>query len=405
MLNFNDTQKAFAYKSNNELKKAKFLFGLMQYNALVKLGTLLTPAALKIKLPIKGLIRKTLFQQFVGGASLEESSPVISNLEKENVSVILDYGVEGGEYDDEKYDHSLNEFINVIRFAATKKNAPFISVKLTGLASTNLLEKLNLNAYERFEFVTDQVMSDQVAALDSSQKEAWNKLVNRADVICDTANQCGVGIMIDAEETWIQDPIDYIAILMSRKYNKNKAVVYNTIQFYRHDRVSFMHAAHQDSLQHGYQFAVKIVRGAYMEKERARAQKLHYTSPIHSDKKSVDKDYDQAIEFLSQLQPNASLIIASHNEKSTQLAVTLSQKQEKSDKRGDLHFSQLYGMSDHLTFNLAYEGYDVSKYLPFGPIEEVIPYLMRRAQENSSVAGQTNRELTLIKEECKRRGI
>ena len=405
MLNFNDTQKAFAYKSNEELKKARFLFGMMQYNALVKLGTLLTPAALKIKLPIKGLIRKTLFQQFVGGASLEESSTVISNLEKEKVSVILDYGVEGGEYNDEKYDHSLNEFIKVIRFAATKKNAPFISVKLTGLTSTNLLEKLNLNAYEHFEFVSDQQMNEKIARLNPSEKDAWNKLLNRADMICDTANQCGVGIMIDAEETWIQDPIDYIAILMSRKYNKNRAVVYNTIQFYRHDRISFMHAAHLDSLQHGYQFAVKIVRGAYMEKERARAQKLNYTSPIHSDKKSVDHDYDQAIEFLSQLKPSSSLIVASHNEKSTQLAVTLSKKQETADNQGKLHFSQLYGMSDHLTFNLASEGYDVSKYLPFGPIEEVIPYLMRRAQENSSVAGQTNRELTLIKEECKRRGI
>ncbi|MEY2595222.1 MAG: hypothetical protein RI965_494 [Bacteroidota bacterium] len=405
MLNFNDTQKAFAYKSDEELKKARFLFGLMQYNALVKLGTLLTPLALKIKFPIKGIIRKTLFQQFVGGASLEESSPVISNLEKEKVSVILDYGVEGGEYNDEKYDHSLNEFIKVIRFASTKKNAPFISVKITGLSSTNLLEKLNLNAYEHVEFVSDQKMNEKINALDSSEKDAWNKLLKRTDIICDTACQCGVGIMIDAEETWIQDPIDYITILMSRKYNKSNAVVYNTIQFYRHDRISFMHASHQDSVQHGYQFAVKIVRGAYMEKERARAQKLNYSSPIHSDKKNVDHDYDQAIEFLTQHESAPSLIVASHNEKSTQLAVTLSQKKETADKQLKLHFSQLYGMSDHLTFNLASEGYDVSKYLPFGPIEEVIPYLMRRAQENSSVAGQTNRELTLIKEECKRRGI
>lgn len=405
MLNFNDTQKAFAYKSDEELKKARFLFGIMQYNFLVKIGTLLTPLALKIHLPIKGLIKKTLFQQFVGGASLEESSIVINTLDKEKVSVILDYGVEGGEYDDEKYDHSLNEFIKVIRFAATKKNAPFISVKLTGLSSTALLEKLNLNAYKQFEFVSDNKMNEKIASLGSSDKDAWHKLINRAYKICETASECGVGIMIDAEETWIQDPIDYIAIMMSKKFNKNKAVVFNTIQFYRHDRISFMHASYEDSLQNGYTYAVKIVRGAYMEKERARAEKMNYPSPIHSDKKSVDRDYDQAIAFLSEEALSSSLIVASHNEDSTQLAVALSSKKKSSDKNQMLHFSQLYGMSDHLTFNLASEGYQVSKYLPFGPIEEVIPYLMRRAQENSSVAGQTNRELTLIKEECNRRGI
>ena len=400
MLNFNDTQKAFAYKSDNELKKARFLFGIMKYNSLVKIGTVLTPLALKIHLPIKGLIRKTLFQQFVGGASLEESSAVINTLDREKVSVILDYGVEGGEYDDEKYDHSLNEFIKVIRFAATKKNAPFISVKLTGISSTSLLEKLNLNAYQQFEFVSDQRMKDKIASLDSSEKEAWDKLINRANIICEVANESGVGIMIDAEETWIQDPIDYIAMLMSRKFNKSKAVVYNTIQFYRHDRIAFMHASHQDSLQNEYIYAVKIVRGAYMEKERARAERYNYPSPIHLNKNNVDLDYNQAIEFLSQNATSSSLIVASHNEESTQLAVMLSQNKQQS-----LHFSQLYGMSDHLTFNLASEGFLVSKYLPFGPIEEVIPYLMRRAQENSSVAGQTNRELSLINEECKRRGI
>ena len=400
MLNFNDTQKAFAYKSDKELKKARFLFGIMKYNSLVKIGTVLTPLALKIHLPIKGLIRKTLFQQFVGGASLEESSAVINTLDREKVSVILDYGVEGGEYDDEKYDHSLNEFIKVIRFAATKKNAPFISVKLTGISSTSLLEKLNLNAYQQFEFVSDQRMKDKIASLDSSEKEAWDKLINRANIICEVANESGVGIMIDAEETWIQDPIDYIAMLMSRKFNKSKAVVYNTIQFYRHDRIAFMHASHQDSLQNEYIYAVKIVRGAYMEKERARAERYNYPSPIHLNKNNVDLDYNQAIEFLSQNATSSSLIVASHNEESTQLAVLLSQNKQQS-----LHFSQLYGMSDHLTFNLASEGFHVSKYLPFGPIEEVIPYLMRRAQENSSVAGQTNRELSLINEECKRRGI
>ncbi len=404
MLNFNNTQKAFAYKTDEELRKARFLFGLMQYNPLVKLGTLLTPLALKLHLPIQGLIKKTLFKQFVGGISLESSSSVIKTLEQENVSVILDYGVEGGEYDDEKYDQSLEEFLKVIRFAATKKNAPFISVKLTGLSSTSLLEKLNLSAYNQFEFVSDKIMLEKITTLSDADKNAWEKLIARANTICQTASECGIGIMIDAEETWIQDPIDYIAMLMSRKHNKKKAIVYNTIQFYRHDRMSFMYASYQDSIEYSYVYAVKIVRGAYMEKERARAEKLKYTSPIHIDKISVDKDYNQAIQFLTE-QKSTSLIIASHNEESTQLAATLSAQKIASNSEQSIHFSQLYGMSDHLTFNLASEGYLVSKYLPFGPIEEVIPYLMRRAQENSSVAGQTSRELTLIKQECKRRGI
>ena len=404
MLNFNDTQKAFAYKSDKELKKARFLFGVMQYNALVKIGTVLTPLALKLQLPIKGLIRKTLFQQFVGGESLEASSNVISTLEKENVSVILDYGVEGGEYTDEKYDQSLQEFIKVIRFAATKKNAPFISVKLTGLGSTALLEKLNLNAYQEFEFVSDQTMNEKINSLNSHEKEAWNKLINRTNAICETAYECGVGIMIDAEETWIQDPIDYIALLMSRKFNKEKAVVYNTIQFYRHDRISFLHASYKESIQNNYKYAVKIVRGAYMEKERARALKLNYRSPIHANKIEVDADYNKAIHFCLEQPGSISMIVASHNEESTLLAFDLYQK-DKINKQHSLHFSQLYGMSDHLTFNLASEGQSVSKYLPFGPIQEVIPYLMRRAQENSSVSGQTSRELFLLRKECKRRGF
>lgn len=402
MLNFNDTEKAFAYKTDQQLKKARFLFGIMQFNGLVKLGTILTPFALKIHLPIKGIIKNTLFEQFVGGTSLEASSAVISMLENQKVDVILDYGVEGGEYDDDRYDASLEEFIKVIRFAATKKNAPFISVKLTGLASTKLLSKLNLNAYEAFEFVSDQRMNEKLALLDVHEKAAWEKLVKRTEKICSIASELGVGIMIDAEETWIQDPIDHIALKMSRKFNQKKSVVYNTLQFYRHDRIAFMHAAYQDSLDHGYQFAVKIVRGAYMEKERARAEKLQYRSPIHLNKVAVDKDYNEAIDFLIQHHITCSVIVASHNENSTLKAVQLSIQENAQDA---LHFSQLYGMSDNLTFNLASDGYHVSKYLPFGPVEEVIPYLLRRAQENSSVAGQTSRELSLIREECKRRGI
>ena len=405
MLNFNDTEKAFAYKTNKQLKKATRLFSLMQYGALVKMGTVLTPLALKWHLPIKGIIKNTLFDQFVGGASLEASSPVIEMLHQHHVDVILDYGVEGGEYNEKKYDHSLEEFLKVIRFAATKKNTPFISVKITGITSFALLEKLNLSHYQSFEFVSDDVMTNKINLLTKEEKTAWENLLQRAEKICQTASETGVGVMIDAEESWIQDPIDYVTILLSRKFNKNKSVVYNTLQFYRHDRMSFMREAYQDSLQHNYTFAVKIVRGAYMEKERARAQQQNYPSPIHENKSRVDHDYNEAISYCMGENKSISLIVASHNEESTQWAITSAEKNNIPQQKDRLHFSQLYGMSDNLTFNLADKGFSVSKYLPFGPIDEVIPYLMRRAQENSSVSGQTNRELMLLKQECKRRGI
>ena len=406
MLNFNDTVRAFAYKSNKQIVKATRLFSLMNVAPLVKLGTVLTPLALKWKLPVKGLIRSTLFEQFVGGESLEQSSPVIDMLEKHHVDVILDYGVEGGEYNEEKYDHALEEFLKVIRFASTKKNAPFISVKLTGLTSFALLQKLNLSSYKTYEFITDEKMNEKLNSLFAHEKNAWQKLIQRTTKICETAQNLGVGVMIDAEESWIQDPIDYVALMMSRIFNTNNPVVYNTIQFYRHDRMQFMKDAHGDSIDKKYRFAIKIVRGAYMEKERARAAELDYPSPIHIDKKSVDADYNEAIQFCLGASNPVSLIVASHNEESTLLAVEYSTKIGRNpNDHNTLHFSQLYGMSDNITFNLAAEGFSVSKYLPFGPIHEVIPYLMRRAQENSSVSGQTNRELMLLRRESRRRCI
>lgn len=404
-LNFDNTEKAFAYKSDRQLKRARFLFSAMQFAPLVKLGTQLTPWAIKSGLPIKGLIKNTLFQQFVGGESLENTDGVLSMLDKFKVQVILDYGVEGGEHADEHYDHELQTFMKVLSFAATRKNIPFISIKVTGLASSELLEKLNVSIGKPYSANFEQTIERAIAELDNNDQASWNKLLNRAEILCNHASSLGIGVMIDAEESWIQDPIDYITMLMMAKFNKDKVVVYNTIQLYRKDRLAFLKAGYTHATMHGYWPGFKLVRGAYMEKERKRAENLGYSSPIQENKIATDKDYNLALELAFEHIQKASVIVASHNEESSLLAAQLANQKNIVANHQHLHFSQLYGMSDNLTFNLADAGFNVSKYLPFGPVEEVIPYLMRRAQENSSVSGQTSRELHLLKKECRRRGI
>jgi len=405
VLNFEDTEKAFAYKSDSQLKKAKFLFSAMQFSPLVKIGSRLTPWAIKIGLPVKGIIKHTLFEQFVGGESLEDTAAVLNMLDNFRVQVILDYGVEGGEYGDSKYDIETEIFIKVLAFSATRKNIPFISIKVTGLSSKSLLEKLNVTIGKPTSDKIENLIPSEIKKLGEENLKAWENLVKRTEKICSTAASLGVGVMIDAEESWIQDPIDYIAFLMMEKFNKEKVVVYNTIQLYRSDRLQFLSDSYAHAEMNNYHVGLKLVRGAYMEKERERAEKAGYPSPIQLDKSSTDKDYNEAIQLGFEKIDTCSVIIASHNEFSNLFAADLAQKKGIALNHKHLHFSQLYGMSDNLTFNLADAGFNVSKYLPFGPLEEVIPYLMRRAQENSSVSGQTSRELQLIYKEYKRRGI
>ena len=404
-INFNNTEKAFAYKTDRDLKRARFLFSVMQFAPLVKLGTQITPWAIKSSLPVKGIIKNTLFKQFVGGETLEETVGVADMLEKFNVQVILDYGVEGGEGDEDKYEAEANYFIKVIQFAATRKNIPFISIKITGLVSSLLLEKLDttLSANSIEPLVTR--FTSKLEQLSQEEKGQWEQLIARTVRLCQAASDAGIGIMIDAEESWIQDAIDVVATQMMAQFNLGKVVVYNTIQLYRSDRLSYLSDALQEAEQAGYLAGLKLVRGAYMEKERARAMELGYPSPIQPSKESTDRDYDAAVTICIKKIELVSIIIASHNEKSNLLAANESRSKHLSAKHPHLHFSQLYGMSDNLTFNLADAGYNVSKYLPFGPVHEVIPYLMRRAQENSSVAGQTGRELELINREFTRRKI
>jgi len=390
-LSLNNTENAFAYKSNKDLRKAKWLFSVIQNPWIVSLGTRLTPVLMKSGLPINGIIRNTIFNQFVGGETLEESARVTKMLGAYGVQVILDYGVEAKE-GDESFDEVTEQFIKAIEFAATQDNVPFVSVKLTGLSSMHLLERLN-EAPRLRSGVHDSESDDA----------AWSKLKERMFAICDVAEENGVGILIDAEETWIQDPIDRLAMELMAIYNKGKVVVYNTFQLYRSDRLHFLQLSHKIAAEGNFILGAKLVRGAYMEKERARAEKLGYPSPIQVDKAATDADFDKAVTYCVDHIDQIALIVASHNEASNLNCAQLMQIKGLENKHPHIHFSQLYGMSDHITFNMASEGYKVSKYLPFGPLQDVVPYLMRRAQENSSVNGQTNRELLLIRQEIARR--
>lgn len=390
-ISFDNTENAFAYKSSKELKSAKFLFSTMGYPWFVQLGTRLTPFIMKTGLPVHGIIRKTIFKQFVGGETLAETAGVGAVLGKYGVQVILDYGVEGKEGED-SFDHATEEFIRVINYAATQKNIPFISIKVTGLARFALLQTLN-EAPRLRSGIHDHEM----------EVDEWDRVRERMYTICEVAAEKGVGVLIDAEESWIQDPIDRLTMEMMELFNKEKVVVYNTIQLYRHDRLHFLKLSHQIAQQKGFLLGVKLVRGAYMEKERARAREMGYPSPIQPDKAASDSDYDMAVRYAIEHIDQLAVIIASHNEESNLLAAQLLDQKGLAHNHPHIHFSQLFGMSDNITFNLAKEGFSVSKYLPFGPIRDVIPYLMRRAQENSSVSGQTGRELALIKRELERR--
>lgn len=401
-LSFENTENAFAYKDDGALRRAHLLFQAMSHPLLVSWGTRLTSWAMKAGLPIGQLLRSTLFPQFVGGETLEATAPVAAMLGEHGVQVILDYGVEGGAGTEEAREQACAEFLRVVDYAATQPNIPFISIKVTGIARFTLLEKLDRSV----EAHAGPLMKRYEQALESLTQEEqfeWQQVHERLGRICARAAEKGVGVLVDAEETWIQDPVDMLTLLMMDRYNKGRAVVFNTAQLYRHDRLAFVVDSLESAAQRGFLLGVKLVRGAYMEKERARALQRGYPSPIQQDKSTTDRDFNEAVQScLSQLE-HASVIIATHNEQSNLLAVEQLAAKGWSIDHPHVHFSQLYGMSDHITFNLAKAGCRVSKYLPFGPFDDVVPYLLRRAQENTSVAGQTGRELLLLQKEMARR--
>jgi proline dehydrogenase len=395
---FDDAKTAFASKSDEQLKNARFIFECMTKPWLVRLGLRLTPLALKFGLPVKGIIRRTIFSQFVGGETLEDTSTVVENLAKFNVKVILDYGVEGKEGEKE-FDHAADEFIRVIDYAATQPNIPYMSIKLTGLSRFGLLEKVNHVAVYS-DIVRGKIAFDK---LDENEKAEWKRVVARLTKICSAAAKYNVGVLIDAEESWIQHAEDALATMMMMRFNTQKPVIFNTAQLYRHDRLQYIRDFCSFAKQNNFIPAMKLVRGAYMEKERARAEEMNYPSPIHATKTDTDNDFNTAVSFCLSPENNMHIVIGSHNEYSNLLATQIMKKLGLPLNDPRIHLSQLYGMSDNITFNLAKAGCNASKYLPFGPIKDVIPYLMRRAQENSSVSSQTRRELQLIKKELKRR--
>ncbi len=385
VVNFENTQIAFESRTDAGLKKAKFLFKSMGNPWLTKIGITLTQIALKYNFPIHSLIRNTIFEQFCGGETLAEAGETAKKLEKYGISVIMDYGVEG-KSNEEEYEKTVNTFIETIQFSANKSYIPFISLKITGFARFELLEKLH-----KHENLTDL------------EGKEFDRVFERIDKICKCAFDHQKMILIDAEESWIQGPVDVMADDMMRKYNTDQTIVFNTFQLYRHDRLEFLKESFQKACKNGYLLGAKLVRGAYMEKERIRAKELGYESPIQTDKLATDKDYDLGISFCLDHHQQICLFVGTHNEKSCEFAVEKMMSMGISADSGKVYFSQLFGMSDNISFNLSRLGYPVSKYLPYGPVKDVIPYLMRRAQENTSVAGQTGRELSLISKELNRR--
>jgi proline dehydrogenase len=384
---FDNTEIAFQYRNNKELKRARFLFSSMGHPALTKIGIKLTQFAISWRLPIKGLIKYTLFDQFCGGETMEEAAKTAATIGEYGVQTILDYGVEGKE-SEEDFDNAVPEFIKAIKFAASQKHIPFISIKITGFAWFALLEKVHSGA-----------------TLNADEAAAWKRVYDRIDRICKAAYDNNIMVLVDAEESWIQKPVDELADAMMAQYNKTKAIIYNTFQLYRHDRLEFLKESYNNARSKGYILGAKLVRGAYMEKERARAAEKGYPSPIQPDKQSSDMDFDSAAHYCLQHLDSLALFVGTHNEASCLKVVRYMQEHNLPASTDRVYFSQLYGMSDNISFNLAHSGYHVAKYLPYGPVKDVLPYLMRRAQENTSVAGQTGRELSLINKEIKRRKL
>ena len=384
-INFDDTATAFAYRTDGELKNSHFVFTSMSKPWMVKLGTVMTNLALKMKLPVKGIIKKTIFNQFCGGESIKDCSKMITRLGDHNVETILDYSVEGLKNED-GYNDTKDEALKVIDFASSNDHIPFCVLKLSGLGSTSLMTKAQ--AKEKLTEV---------------EKTKLYNAEMRVDEIVKKASSKGLMVMIDAEESWFQSFIDGVAYRMMEKYNKERPVVYNTYQLYRHDMLDRLKRAQIESQVNGYYLGAKLVRGAYMEKERDRAEEFGYESPIHKNKEAVDKDYDEALRYCMEHIDRMGICAGTHNEKSCKLLAQLMAEQNISNKDNRIFFAQLLGMSDNISFKLADMGYNVAKYVPYGPVEKVLPYLFRRAEENTSIAGQSGREYTLVKKELRRR--
>jgi proline dehydrogenase len=384
-ISFNDTFIAFSSKTDKELKRSYALFALMDKNLIVKLGTFFVNAVLKLKLPVKNLIKSNLFNHFCGGESIEDSEKTILELAAYNIGTILDYAVEG-ENTEAAFDYTAAEIIRTIYRAKDDKNIPFCVFKPTGMASIDLLEKVQLGE-----------------PLNGQEQVQFENIRKRWDRICGSAFENGIKIFIDSENSYIQDPIDELTYELMERYNKKEAIVWNTFQMYRVGMLDNLSKALKRANKKKYFIGAKLVRGAYMEMERDRAAEKGYVDPIQPDKPATDQAYDDALRFCINNKEIVSVCSGSHNEKSNYLLTELMSQADMENDDLRVYFAQLYGMSDHISFNLAKAGYNVVKYVPYGPVESVIPYLMRRAEENTSIAGQSSREFILIKKELRRR--
>ncbi len=383
---FDNTEVAFSLKSNAELERAYFLFKMIQNEPLVRIGSTVTNFALKINLPIEGLIRSTVFDHFCGGVTEEDCLPIIDKMFTKGVSSVLDYSVEGKE-NEEEFDATVEKIVKIIKFGQEKKAIPFAVFKPTGFGRFGLYQK-----------ITEQ------RELNTEEKSEWLRIVARFEKVCSIAHEKDVPILIDAEESWMQDASDNLVEQMMEKYNTKKAIVFNTLQMYRRDRLQYLEELHKRARKKGFYIGMKVVRGAYMEKERKRAEEKGYDSPICTNKKATDDNYNAAIKYMAENEKMA-IFAGTHNEESSFLLMDLAKQFNLKNYDNRLWFGQLYGMSDHISYNLANQGYNVAKYLPFGPVKDVMPYLIRRAEENTSVAGQTTRELNLLTTERKRRKL
>lgn len=386
-LSFENTEIAFRNSSNTDLKRAYWLFRMININFFVKIGPPITNFAMKIGLPIKSLIKATIFKHFCGGENIEECDDTIKKLYRGGVGTILDYSVEGEE-EEHIFDATRDEIIKTIKRAIGDKAVPITVFKVTGVGRFGLLEKLDAKA---------QLSAQEIAE--------WEKVQARVLAICSKAYESGVPVMIDAEETWIQDTIDSLVLSMMRKFNKEKVIIYNTYQLYRHDKLASLMHDHNIAIKEGFILGAKLVRGAYMEKERKRAAKMGYECMIQPDKASTDHDYNGALHFCLDNLNGLAFVAGTHNEDSCRLLTDLLNEKRISSDHPHVYFSQLLGMSDNLSFNLADAAYNVAKYVPYGPVKAVLPYLFRRAQENTAIAGQMSRELSLIIKERKRRRL
>jgi len=384
---FENTATAFSLKTDSELERAYFLFKMIANEPLVKMGTLMTNFAIKAKLPVEGLIRATVFDHFCGGVNEEDCLPVVDKMWEKKVCSVLDYSVEGKEEED-PFDNATKIILKILDFVKEKDAIPFAVFKPTGFGRFALYQKIS----EKKE-------------LSDTEKAEWQRVINRFDQVCKKAYDLDVSLLIDGEESWMQDAADDLVEEMMLKYNKEKAVVFNTLQLYRWDRLPYLKELQKRAEQKGFKIGVKVVRGAYMEKENERAAEKGYPTPICESKLATDINFDETVAYIIAHLDSISIFSGTHNEESCYKLIDLMSKNGIEKDNASIWFGQLYGMSDHISFNLAANGYNVAKYLPFGPVRDVMPYLIRRAEENTSVAGQTTRELSLLKKERKRRKI